>query len=468
MLLEVSGGLASSLDLGVVLQTAIDSTVAVLGLETGAIYLLEDDVIYLGATVPPLPADMPDAFRRMPLAGHAHIARCLEERRPVFVSDTATADFTPEEREVSDARELKSVLYIPITTETEAIGTVIIGTQSRLHEFGEHDTDLCQTLSYQIALAVTNARLFGELRETNRELELHREHLAELVEQRTRELAAANHALDITNEELQCANEELLSANDELSDALNEVARANTELERATRAKSLFLANMSHELRTPLHAVIGIAKLLQQEGAGPLGEEQRTQVGMIGDAGRELLSLIDDVLDLSKIEAGRVDLFAEDVDPTALAREVAESLRLLADEKSLDLIVDADGGVPNISSDRGRIRQILVNLIGNAIKFTSTGCVEVAVSASNDGGVAFAVRDTGCGISGEDLERIFETYEQGSGSRDFGAQGTGLGLTLSRELATLLGGSLSATSKPGAGSCFTLRVPREMPVQPAW
>lgn len=468
MLLEVSSGLASSLDLGVVLQTAIDSTVDVLGLETGAIYLLDGSDIYLGATVPPLPADMPDAFRRMPLAGHVHIARCLEERRPVFVPDASAADFTPEERKVSDARGLKSVLYIPIATETRAIGSVIIGTQSRLHEFGAHDTDLCQTLSYQIALAVTNARLFGELRETNRELELHREHLAELVEQRTRELAAANQALDVANEELQCTNEELLSANDELNAALKEVARANAELERATQAKSLFLANMSHELRTPLHAVIGLAKLLQRGDAGPIGDEQRTQVGMIADAGRELLTLIDDVLDLSKIEAGRVDLFAEDLDPAALVRDVVESLRPLADEKSLELIVDVDGAVPFISSDRVRIRQILVNLVGNAIKFTTEGCVDVAVSAPGDGGVMVTVADTGCGITPEDLERIFETYAQGSGSRDFGSQGTGLGLTLSRELATLLGGSLSASSEPGTGSRFTLRIPHEMPVQPDW
>jgi signal transduction histidine kinase len=463
LLLYVSGVLGVSLDLSVVMQIAIDSAIDVLGLETGSIYLVDGDELYMGAACPPLPPGFAEAMRRVPLADHAHIARCIATETAVFVADTALADFTPAERAVSDARELKSILYVPLIAGDHAVGAVILGTQTRYHDFGQHDADLCRTLGHQIGLAITNARLYGDLRAANEELELHRTHLQELVEQRTHELEVTNEELDSTNEELQAINEELLATNEELAAAVHEVARANAELGEATQAKSMFLANMSHELRTPLNSVIGFASMLQQGLAGPLNEEQRLQIGMIAESGRQLLGLIEDVLDLSKVEAGKIDVVPRDFDAVALITDVVESSRPLALAKDLTLEVETPVANCMMHSDSGRIRQILVNLIGNAVKFTDSGRICVVVTCDDDDRMSFAVTDTGRGISPRDLKRIFEAFTQVGDSAEAKAQGTGLGLTLSREYATLLGGELLAESQPGAGSTFTLRLPRRLP-----
>jgi signal transduction histidine kinase len=462
LLLYMSGVLGVSLDLPVVMQVAIDSAAEVLGVDSGAIYLLEGDTLFMGATTPPLPVGFPEAFRRAPLAGHAHIERCIREQGAVFVPDTATADFTAEERAVSDARELKSILYAPLIAEDEAVGVVILGTQTRHHDFGQHDADLCRILGHQIGLALTNARLVGRLRAANEELELHRKHLEELVEMRTLELAATNQELDATNEELQAINEELLSANEELNSAISSTARANAELEEATQAKSLFMANMSHELRTPLNSVIGFAGILQQGLAGPLNDEQRLQIGMIAESGRQLLGLIDDVLDLSKVEAGRVEIVPREFDAIALVHDVVEASRPLALAKDLTLEARVESDMCMMHSDSGRIRQILINLVGNAIKFTDRGSVVVKVCCDGEDRIDFAVIDTGRGISPRDLTRVFEAFTQVGDSEEAKAQGTGLGLTLSRDYAALLGGELRAESQPDAGSTFTLAIPRTM------
>lgn len=463
MLLYVSGVLGVSLELPVVMQVAIDSAVEVLGLETGAIYLVEDDHIYCGATCPPWPRDVPDEFRRAPRAGHAHIERCIASGVPVFVPDAAVADFTPDERHISDARQLKSILYVPLIAGDHVAGVVILGTQTRHHDFGQHDADLCRTLGHQIGLALTNAKLYSDLRAANAELEMHRKHLEELVEARTREVAATNEELDSANEELQAINEELIAANEELSAAMQEAARANAELEEATKAKSMFLANMSHELRTPLNSVIGFAGILQQGLAGPLNEEQRLQIGMIAESGRLLLGLIDDVLDLSKVEAGKTEVVARDFDAVALMYDVVETSRPLAMAKNLVLEAGTNADLCMLHSDSGRIRQILVNLIGNAVKFTERGSVTVRVDCADPEVITFSVTDTGRGISPRDLKRVFEAFTQVGDSAEAKAQGTGLGLTLSREYASLLGGELTAESEPGAGSTFRLTLPVRLP-----
>lgn len=191
LLLEVSRGFTGSLDLRQVLQAAVDGAVKLLRLETGAIYLLVDNELEMGATVPPLPPEALATLRRTPRRGHAHIEQCLALQQPVFVPDSANEPFTEVERAVLEARPLRSILYVPIVSDSDAIGVVIVGTQTRPHRYLAHDTDLCQTLSCQIALAVTNARLYEELRRANAELARHRDQLEELVVQRTRELEEA-------------------------------------------------------------------------------------------------------------------------------------------------------------------------------------------------------------------------------------------------------------------------------------
>lgn len=237
-----------------------------------------------------------------------------------------------------------------------------------------------------------------------------------------------------------------------------ELRRANDELVRANNAKSQFLANMSHELRTPLNSIIGFSSILENGLSGPMSDKQLEQVGIIGRSGKHLLELINDVLDLSKIEARRYVVEEAPVDPGALAQEIAESLQPLAEKKGLQLRLDLDPRLVTVSSDGRGIRQVLLNLVGNAVKFTDSG--EVGISVRHEAGATvFAVRDTGPGISPENASRVFEAFTQVQSAETIAAGGTGLGLTLSRRLARLMGGDLTLESELGVGSTFTFSIP---------
>jgi signal transduction histidine kinase len=230
--------------------------------------------------------------------------------------------------------------------------------------------------------------------------------------------------------------------------------------EAANRAKSEFLATMSHELRTPLTAIIGYGELLADGITGPVTGEQSYQLGRIKASAMHLLGLIDEVLTFARLEAGRETVRAEAVDVRGAVRSAAELVAPMAAAKGLALRVEAPPGRVRLDTDPGKLQQILVNLLSNAVKFTDAGTVEIAAEAP-DGAAVFRVRDTGIGIPPEQLERVFEPFTQveSSPTRRFG--GTGLGLSVSRRLARLLGGDLSAESVPGEGSAFTLVLPRE-------
>lgn len=249
------------------------------------------------------------------------------------------------------------------------------------------------------------------------ELRRHRDHLEELVEERTREL------LD------------------------------------ASAAKNRFLARMSHELRTPLNSIIGFSSLLSKETAGPLNGEQQSQVEAIHTSGRHLLTLIDAILDLSQAEASKVKLHHGTVEPAQVMAEATDAIRPLAAEKGLELSAEAADSVPAFRSDPGKIRQILLNLLGNAVKFTETGRVGIRLERDGDEGIAFVVSDTGPGIPADELPLVFEAFYQAEAAEGTVPKGTGLGLAISREYAQLLGGEISATSELGEGSVFTLRLP---------
>jgi signal transduction histidine kinase len=270
---------------------------------------------------------------------------------------------------------------------------------------------------------------------------------------------------DIT--ERKVANEELAAYRQSLEALVEtrtaDLEEANRQLREATTAKSEFLANMSHELRTPLNSVIGFSGILSEGLAGPLTDEQHTQVGMINVSGRHLLSLVDDILDLAKIEAGRAEVHIEPVDVAALVQAVASAIEPLAQEQGLELRAETDGCSTTLHSDSGKIRQILFNLIGNAVKFTEHGSVVVVAQSEPDGAFSFAVSDTGHGIAQQDMERIFAAFTQVPVSASAKPRGTGLGLRISREYAHMLGGEITVRSEVGVGSTFTLTLPAEPP-----
>jgi PAS domain S-box-containing protein len=262
--------------------------------------------------------------------------------------------------------------------------------------------------------------------------------------------------------QLKAANDELLRFSKTVSDALR-VA------ERAEQAKTRFLATMSHELRTPLNSIIGFTDIILGGLAGPLNSEQTKQLTIVQGSARHLLALINDVLDISKIEAGRLEVRAERFALRTMIERVNDSIKPLADRKGLTLTVTVSPKLDEIVSDRLRVEQILLNLLGNAVKFTERGGITLAVDpvagmqaesgAAPDMAVRFRVSDTGIGVRAEELPTLFEAFRQAEGGRSRAFEGTGLGLAISRRLALLLGGEISAVSEWGKGSTFTLLLP---------
>jgi signal transduction histidine kinase len=238
-----------------------------------------------------------------------------------------------------------------------------------------------------------------------------------------------------------------------------ELTEADAELERATRAKSAFLAAMSHELRTPLNSVIGFSGLLLQGLAGELTEEQRTQIDMINKSGKQLFVLVGDLLDLEKIESGRVALEVDEFDVPRVVTGLASSVRPMVEDAGLTLDVDVSSAPATMVSDRQKVEQVLLNFLSNAIKYTDQGGITLTVTALPGGEVSFSVADTGIGISPEDRIHVFDEFRQLQPRASAKNPGSGLGLALSKQLATLLEGHIRLVSIEDVGSTFALVVP---------
>jgi signal transduction histidine kinase/HAMP domain-containing protein/CheY-like chemotaxis protein len=363
-----------------------------------------------------------------------------------------------------------NLAILPILFEDQVLGVIELGS---FGPFSQVQTDfleqLTETLGVNVNTIIANARTDALLEESQRltsELQARSE---ELQDQQV-ELQRSNAELEDKAAQLAAQNRDIETKNIEIEQARQEIEERARQLALASKYKSQFLANMSHELRTPLNSLLILARLLAQNPGRNLTAKQVEYANVIHSAGSDLLQLINDILDLSKVEAGRMDIHPEQFSLSALLEDIQATFQPLTAEKGLDFAVAADPGTPlELFTDRQRLRQVLGNLVSNAVKFTERGRVRLRAGLSGrrtpDGGeiMAFSVSDTGIGIARENLNTIFGAFQQGDGtlSRRYG--GTGLGLSIVREVGALLGGEITADSELGHGSTFTLYLPCELP-----
>ena len=312
------------------------------------------------------------------------------------------------------------------------IGVLALGNWEDEAAFDEEDLRLLMAFSEQAAIAIDNAKLINAL------------------EEREERLAFQNTLLSQQNQELESQRQQ--------------IQIQNLKLREAAQVKSHFLATMSHELRTPMNAIIGFSQLLQRQ---KLNEFQLDMVGRIFNNGKNLLGLINDILTLSKIEAGRLDMKLEKLNLSSLLNVTIDELRSLSEQKGIILVMQSQLSNNIIVTDRTRLRQVIVNLLSNAVKFTDSGSVRVEVNQVGEDRITIIVRDTGIGIEPENIPYIFEEFRQIDQSTTRRHSGSGLGLAITKWLIQMMGGHITVTSQLGKGSAFRIDLPRIAIVKPA-
>ncbi len=368
----------------------------------------------------------------------------------------------------------RHLAIVPVRADEVVNGVIELGF---LHPIDDLVLELLNEASASIGIALRSARYRTELQnvleETQRqaeELQVQSEELRvsnEELEEQGRALKESQVRLEQQQVELEQTNSQLEEQAQTLETQRDDLERTGAavqlkarELEQASQYKSDFLANMSHELRTPLNSLLILSKLLGDNPEGNLSNEQVKYARTIQSSGNDLLTLINDILDLSKIEAGHIQIRPESVSLQRLTADIRQLFQPVADERNLAFEISLANGCPvTIDTDRQRLEQVLKNLLSNAFKFTERGAIRLQIQPAGADGLAFAVSDSGIGIPLEQQESIFEAFRQADGtiSRRYG--GTGLGLSISRELSRLLGGAITLASRPGEGSTFTVTVP---------
>jgi signal transduction histidine kinase len=396
---EVGQAISSTLDLRTVLSTIVARATQLSGTDAGVIYEYDEQrEIFVPRATEQLEAEIVETMLATPVRkGEGATGRLAELREPIQVPDIVAAPAESRVRGALVRAGYRALLAVPLVREDHLLGGLTV-IRKATGEFAPEVIELLRTFATQSALAIQNARLFREIEDKSRELEV------------------------------------------------------------ASQHKSEFLANMSHELRTPLNAIIGFSEVLTDRMFGELNEKQDEYLKDIYASGTHLLSLINDILDLSKIEAGRMELELTDFHlPTALDNALT-LVRERAGRRNITLQMSVDERLGEVRSDERKIRQVVLNLLSNAIKFTPEGGrIEVA-AVPKDGSVEVSVSDTGVGIAPEDQEAIFEEFRR-VGTAEKKAEGTGLGLTLCRKFIELHGGKIWVKSQIGAGSTFTFTIP---------
>ncbi|MEU2223463.1 HAMP domain-containing protein [Streptomyces sp. NPDC018347] len=473
-LARISGLMQGHRDLPVVAELIMDELVPQVSAQYGAFYLADEadkgpELRLVGSYGRPEEDTRPV---RIPF-GRSLVGQAARSRRTIAVEQLPAGYVT-----ISSGLgriEPTALLLLPIVFEEQVLGVIELASVT---PFTPVQRDFLQqlvdTIGVNVNTIVANARTDELLEESQR--------LTSELQSRSAELQARQEELQQSNAELEekasllaDQNRDIEAKNLQIEQARQELEARAQQLSLASKYKSEFLANMSHELRTPLNSLLILAQLLAQNPSRNLTPKQVEYAGIIHSAGSDLLQLINDILDLSKVEAGKMDVTPERVPLRQLIEYVEATFRPMTSQKSLEFTVATAPGAPaDLLTDDSRLRQILRNLLSNAVKFTEQGGVELRVEPAADddvpagvvrGGaiVAFRVKDTGIGIPEQQLETIFGAFQQADGttSRKYG--GTGLGLSITREIAHLLGGAVTVDSTPGKGSTFTLYLPVARP-----
>lgn len=443
--------------------------------QVGVLYVKDNEVFRrVSAYAVPADAGIPERIA----VGDGLLGQVIQDKRALVVQDIPDGYLVFGS--ALGRHQPRNLILAPITVDRSVVSVLELGLVKAVDESDLELLRLCaQALGLAIRSAQYRTRLQELLEETQRqaeELQAQSEELRvsnEELEEQSRALKESQAELEHSNSQLEEQTQQLEMQKDTLSRSQASLTAQAQELEKVNRYKSEFLANMSHELRTPLNSSLILAKLLAENKNGNLTAEQVKYAQTIHGAGMDLLTLINDILDLSKVEAGRLDVAPAQVGMASLFQNLKSIFDPLAGQKKLQFQAQLMPGSPDsFRTDPQRLEQVLKNLISNAIKFTDQGEVVLQVSAPKPGRMAFAVRDTGIGIAEHQQQIIFEAFRQADGttSRKYG--GTGLGLSISRELARLLGGDISVTSVVGQGSTFTLTIPElaegsPLPAKPA-
>jgi signal transduction histidine kinase len=397
---EVTQAVNSTLDLETVLSTIVAKAVQLSGTDAGAIYVFDatEQAFHLRAAYG-LSEELIAAIKDQYIGTSDAIRQATRDRRPQQIADIRDEPPSPV-REIAMRAGLRARIIVPLIDVEKIVGALVVR-RKQPGELPDDVVDLLRTFAAQSVLAIQNARLFADIEDKRRQLEL------------------------------------------------------------ASQHKSQFLANMSHELRTPLNAIIGLTEMMVSNAARFGTEKAQEPLQCVRRAGQHLLSLINEVLDLSKIEAGKLELCPEPVTLAPLIDEVIGTAQPLAEQNQNRLVAECQEHLAPLTVDPMRLRQILLNLLSNSCKFTKQGEVALRVRKVIDGRewVEFAVSDTGIGMTVEQLARLFEEFSQADSltARRYG--GTGLGLAVTRKLARMMGGDVTVASKPGKGSVFSVRLP---------
>ncbi len=407
---DVVQAVNSSLDLQQVLVTIVTHAVQLSRAKEGTIYEYDEANGFFEPRANYGASDtMIAALRESRIRmGDTTVGRCAETRAPVQLPDVeAGAGYRLRELLLSEG--VRSVLAVPLLREDRVVGALVVR-RAETGEFPQPLVNLLQTFAAQSVLAIQNARLFRQIQEKSEEL-----------------AAASQH-------------------------------------------KSQFLANMSHELRTPLNAIIGVTEMLIEDARDLKRDEEIEPLERVIRAARHLLALINDILDLSKIEAGKMDLHLESFAVAPLIKEAVRTIQPLADKSGNRVLVECPADIGSIRADQTRVQQALLNLLSNATKFTERGRITVTVRRAAEAGtelITIAVADTGIGMTAEQMSRLFEEFVQADASTTRRYGGTGLGLAISRRFCQMMGGDITVTSEVGRGSTFVIRLPAEVAaVQP--